>query len=52
MAKQDFESTASLALSREEMRTFGYRVIDVLVDHFDKISERPIGAKRPESQSR
>jgi aromatic-L-amino-acid/L-tryptophan decarboxylase len=34
-----------LDLSREEMRRFGYQVIDVLVDHFDSLKDQPIGRK-------
>ena len=29
-----------LKLSREEMRTFGYRVIDLLVEHFETINNK------------
>jgi glutamate/tyrosine decarboxylase-like PLP-dependent enzyme len=36
-----------LSLSREEMRRFGYEVIDLLVDHFSQLSEQPVGAKLP-----
>ncbi len=31
-----------LKLSREEMRSFGYRVIDLLVDHFETISNQTV----------
>lgn len=35
----------SLELSPEEMRRFGYRVIDLLVDHFANMKSRPVGRK-------
>lgn len=34
-----------IALSREEMREFGYRVIDLLVDHFANVANGPVGEK-------
>ena len=34
-----------IALSREEMRKFGYRVVDLLADHFAKVQDGPVGAK-------
>ena len=45
MDEETSDADARLVMSREEMRSFGYRVIDLLVDHFDKLSERPVGAK-------
>ena len=36
---------ARIALSREEMRKFGYAVVDLLTEHFAKIQEGPVGAK-------
>lgn len=33
----------ALRLSREEMRTLGYRVVDLLVDHFAENSEQSVG---------
>jgi aromatic-L-amino-acid decarboxylase len=43
-----------LKLSREEMRSFGYRVIDLLVDHYDTISNQRVTnhKSRPEMESR
>jgi hypothetical protein len=32
-----------LQLSSDEMRAFGYRVIDLLVDHFDGLDSSPVG---------
>ena len=32
-----------LNLPREEMRALGYRVIDMLVDHFDTVRDKPVG---------
>ena len=37
--------SASLTLSREEMREFGYRVVDLLVEHFANIRDERVGAK-------
>jgi len=34
-----------IALSLEEMRRFGHRVVDLLADHFANISSQPVGAK-------
>jgi aromatic-L-amino-acid/L-tryptophan decarboxylase len=34
-----------IELSPEEMRRFGYRVIDLLVDHFANMKDSPVGAK-------
>ena len=34
-----------IELSREEMRALGYRVIDMLVEHFSTLKDQPVGAK-------
>src|SRR5213076_1274680 len=34
-----------IALSREEMREFGYRVVDLLADHFANVQQGSVGAK-------
>src|SRR5262252_4774843 len=34
-----------LTLSRDEMREFGYRVVDLLVEHFANIRDERVGAK-------
>ncbi len=34
-----------LELSSEEMRALGYRVVDLIADHFARMNERPVGAK-------
>jgi aromatic-L-amino-acid decarboxylase len=34
-----------LNLDREQMRSFGYRVIDTLVDHFEELPKKSIGRK-------
>src|SRR5256885_7540873 len=34
-----------IALSREEMREFGYRVVDFLAEHFASVQEGPVGTK-------
>jgi aromatic-L-amino-acid/L-tryptophan decarboxylase len=41
----DKPDRSRIALSREEMRSFGYRVIDLLVEHFAAIERAPVGAK-------
>ena len=34
-----------IALSREEMRDFGYRIVDLLAGHFANVQDSPVGAK-------
>jgi glutamate/tyrosine decarboxylase-like PLP-dependent enzyme len=34
-----------LELSAEEMRAFGYRVVDLLADHFSDLANEPVGRK-------
>src|ERR1700693_269001 len=34
-----------IALAREEMREFGYRVVDLLTEHFASVQDGPVGAK-------
>src|SRR5437762_5547621 len=34
-----------IALSREEMREFGYRVVDLLAEHFANVQNGPVGTK-------
>src|SRR5438477_531116 len=34
-----------IALSRDEMREFGYQVVDLLVEHFANVRNGPVGAK-------
>src|SRR5437764_15340790 len=36
---------SGIELSREEMRKFGYSVVDLLADHFANVKEGPVGAK-------
>jgi len=45
--KRDSSSSdhSRIALSREEMRVFGYRVVDLLADHFANVRNGPVGAK-------
>jgi aromatic-L-amino-acid decarboxylase len=38
-----------LSLSREEMRMLGYRVIDMLVEHFETLPEKPVTRKADRS---
>lgn len=38
--------SSQIALSPEQMRAFGYRVVDLLVDHFADGAEGSVGAKR------
>jgi glutamate/tyrosine decarboxylase-like PLP-dependent enzyme len=44
--KNSSADRSRIALPREEMRKFGYRVIDLLVDHFTNIEREPVGSKR------
>ena len=34
-----------LELSPAEMRALGYRVVDLIADHFSRLPEKPVGAK-------
>ena len=34
-----------LELSAAEMRALGYRVVDLIADHFSRLSDKPVGAK-------
>jgi glutamate/tyrosine decarboxylase-like PLP-dependent enzyme len=36
---------ARLELSSEEMRALGYRVVDLLADHFSALRDKPVGVK-------
>jgi glutamate/tyrosine decarboxylase-like PLP-dependent enzyme len=36
------QANATLKLSREEMRALGYRVVDMLVEHFDELEKKPV----------
>src|SRR5437016_4044226 len=48
MAKKSNRSSSDpsrIALSREEMREFGYRVVDLLAEHFANVQDGPVGAK-------
>src|SRR5260370_15200602 len=39
-----------IALSREEMREFGYRVVDLLAEHFAEVQDGSVGAKADPAQ--
>jgi len=43
-----------LRLPRDEMRALGYRVIDILVEHFDELPQKPVTriAERAEMERR
>src|SRR5438067_8018287 len=43
--KNSATDRSSIALSREEMREFGYRVVDLLADHFANVQQGSVGAK-------
>ena len=45
MPESSADDDPPLSMSREQMRSFGYEVIDLLVDHFEKLSDQPVGAK-------
>ena len=39
-----------ISLSLEEMRKFGYRVVDLLAEHFANVQDGPVGAKADPAQ--
>src|SRR6266581_7815345 len=39
-----------IALSREEMRDFGYQVVDLLAEHFTNVQNGPVGTKADPAQ--
>jgi aromatic-L-amino-acid decarboxylase len=41
---------ARISLSPEAMRQFGYRIVDLLTDHFAEMAEGPVGAKADPGQ--
>src|SRR2546421_1453364 len=43
--KDSSPDRSRIALSREEMREFGYRVVDLLAEHFANVQDGPVGAK-------
>ena len=43
--KESSSDRSHIALSREEMRKFGYAVIDLLAEHFANIGNEPVGSK-------
>src|SRR5437879_1502895 len=43
--KDQSTDRSRIALSREEMRKFGYQVVDLLADHFANLPNEPCGAK-------
>ena len=43
--KESSADRSHLTLSRDEMREFGYRVVDLLVEHFADVRNGPVGAK-------
>ena len=43
--KSQPENRSRISLSPDEMRKFGYRVIDLLVDHFANVGNGPVGTK-------
>ncbi len=43
------QEPANLELTPEQMRALGYRVVDMLVEHFAHLKDLPVGARgRPE----
>lgn len=46
----DSSDRSRIALSREEMRDFGYRVVDLLANHFADVQDGPVGAKGDPAQ--
>ena len=45
MSAGDDSGAGRIELSREEMQRFGYRVVDLLVEHFAGMRGEPVGAK-------
>src|SRR5437667_11382124 len=43
--KKSSTDRSRLSLSTEEMRKFGYAVVDLLADHFANIRDQRVGAK-------
>jgi aromatic-L-amino-acid/L-tryptophan decarboxylase len=43
--KDSSDDGSQIALSKDEMRNFGYRVVDLLAEHFAKVQDGPVGAK-------
>lgn len=39
------DNASRIELTREQMRAFGYRVVDLLTEHFAAMGETPVGAK-------
>ncbi len=50
----DSELTQRLQLSKEQMQALGYRIVDLLTDHFERLSNIPVAGKgsRPLLESR
>ena len=43
------KTNRKLKLSKEEMRSLGYKVIDMLVDHAEEVADKPVShGKTPE----
>jgi aromatic-L-amino-acid/L-tryptophan decarboxylase len=45
MKRESTTDRSRLALSEDEMRKFGYRVVDLLVEHFANLRDGPVGTK-------
>src|SRR5438874_519573 len=43
--KESSTDRSRLSLSTDEMREFGYRVVDLLVEHFENLGDERVGAK-------
>src|SRR5437870_10329728 len=43
--KDSSPDRSRIALSREEMREFGYKVVDLLAEHFANVQDGPVGTK-------
>src|SRR2546421_1393091 len=48
--KDSSADRSRIALSRDEMREFGYRVVDLLAEHFANVRDGPVGAKADPAQ--
>src|SRR5712692_8440738 len=43
--KDSSTDRSRITLSRDEMREFGYRVVDLLAEHFANVRDGPVGTK-------
>lgn len=53
-SNEELHTLSPLTLSPEEMRAMGYRVVDMLIEHFEQVREQPVTRKasRPALEAR